>query len=93
MAISSFERPARVWQSVYMPKVLDEVTKDALDLPLDQRLTLAGLLLESTDTGEGETDSAWESEIGDRLQAVQEGRVVGLAYEDVMQEAKRRLVL
>jgi putative addiction module component (TIGR02574 family) len=76
-----------------MPKVLDEVTKDALDLPLDQRLTLAGLLLESTDTGEGETDSAWESEIGDRLQAVQEGRVVGLAYEDVMQEAKRRLVL
>ncbi len=76
-----------------MPKVLDEVTKDALDLPLDQRLTLAGLLLESTDDGENETDAEWESEIGDRLQAVQEGRVMGLAYEDVMQEAKRRLVL
>jgi hypothetical protein len=76
-----------------MPKVLDEVTKDALDLPMDQRLTLAGLLLESTDAGEDQTDAEWESEIGDRLQAVQEGRVIGLAYGDVMQEAKRRLVL
>lgn len=75
-----------------MPKVLDEVTKDALDLPLDQRLTLAGLLLESTDSGDDETEAAWETEIGDRLQAVQEGRVAGLAYEEVMEKAKRRLI-
>jgi hypothetical protein len=32
-----------------MPKVLDEVTKDALDLPMDQRLTL---LQEPGETGQ-----------------------------------------
>lgn len=80
------------WHGLYMPKVLDEVTKDALDLPLDQRLTLAGLLLESTDSGDDETEAAWEAEIGERLQAVQEGRVTGLAYEEVMEKAKRRLI-
>jgi putative addiction module component (TIGR02574 family) len=75
-----------------VPKALEEVTKDAMDLPPRQRLALAGVLLESTDAAaDAEIAAAWDSEIRDRIQAIDEGRVVGIAYEDVMREAETRL--
>ena len=75
-----------------MPKALNEVTKDALELPTRQRLALAEFLLESADdAADPEAEAAWDSEIRDRIRAVDEGRVVGVAYEDVMREAERRL--
>ena len=63
-----------------------------MDLPPRQKLALAGLLLESADAAaDHEADAAWDSEIRDRIRAVDEGRVTGVAYEDVMREAERRL--
>lgn len=38
-----------------------------------------------------DAEAAWDSEIRDRIRAVDEGRVTGIAYEDVMREAERRL--
>lgn len=75
-----------------MPKALEEVTKEAMDLPPRQRLALAGLLLESADaTADPEAEAAWDSEIRDRISAIDEGRVTGVAYEDVMRAAEKRL--
>ena len=75
-----------------MPKALEEVTKDAMDLPPRQRLALAGFLLESADAAaDPEAEAAWDSEIRDRIRAIDEGRVTGVAYEVVMRAAERRL--
>jgi putative addiction module component (TIGR02574 family) len=75
-----------------MSKALEEITKEAMDLPPRQRLALAGLLLESADVAaDPEAEAAWDSEIGDRIKAVDEGRVTGIAYEDVMRAAEKHL--
>lgn len=75
-----------------MSKAIEELARAAMDLPLPQRLSLAGLLLESAEPGgSSEAGAAWESEIRDRIQAIDEGREVGIAYEDVMREAEKRL--
>ena len=75
-----------------MPKALDEIAKEAMDLPPRQRLALAEFLLESADAAaDPEAEAAWESEIRDRIRAIDEGRVAGVAYEEVMREAEKRL--
>jgi len=75
-----------------MPKAFEEVTKEAMDLPPSQRLALAELLLVSADAAvDPEAEAAWDSEIRDRVRAMDEGRVTGVAYKDVMLAAERRL--
>lgn len=75
-----------------MPKAPEEVTEDAMDLLLHQRLALAGFLLENVNkASDPEAEAAWNSEIRDRIREVDESRVTGIAYADVMQEAERRL--
>ena len=89
---SAVDRPPNLCDPFPMPKALEEVTKEALDLPPRQRLALAEFLLQSTDAaGDSETDAAWDSEIRDRIRAIDEGRVTGVAYEDVMRAAQQRL--
>jgi hypothetical protein len=75
-----------------MPKALEEITKEAMDLPSRDRLALASLLLESAGAaGDPEAEAAWDSEIRDRIREIDEGRVAGIGYADVMREAERRL--
>ena len=75
-----------------MPRALEEIAKEAMDLPPRQRLALAEFLLESADAAaDPETEAAWDSEIRDRVRALKEARVSGIAYEDVMRAAERRL--
>jgi len=63
-----------------------------MNLPAPQRLALAGFLLESAESGDDpEAEAAWDSEIRDRIRAIDEGRVAGIAYADVMREAENRL--
>lgn len=76
-----------------MPTALEQVTKEAMDLPPRQRLALAEFLLESTDSAaDPEAEAAWDAEIRVRIRAIDEGRVAGVAYEDVMRAAESRLV-
>lgn len=75
-----------------MPKALDEVTKDAMELLPKQRVALAGFLLESAEGAvDTEAEAAWDAEIRERIRAIDEGRVIGVPYEDVMGAAARRL--
>ena len=76
-----------------MPIALEQVTKDAMDLPPRQKLALAEFLLESADAAaDPDAETAWDSEIRDRIRAIDEGRELGVPYEDVMRAAEARLV-
>ena len=75
-----------------MPKALEEIAKEAMDLSPRQKLALAEFLLESADApADPEAEAGWDSEIRDRIRAIDEGRVAGIAYEDVMRAAEKRL--
>ena len=75
-----------------MPATLEQVTKEAMDLSARQKVALAGFLLESADAAaDPEAEAAWDSEIRDRIRAIDDGRVVGVPYEDVMRSAEARL--
>jgi hypothetical protein len=75
-----------------MPKELTEITRDAIELPRQQRLALAGLLLELEDGGaDAQADEAWEQEIQARIKAVDDGTAVGIPYEAAMRQAQARL--
>lgn len=64
-----------------------------MDLPTRQRLALAELLLESAEVAsDPEAETAWDAEIRDRIQAIDDGCVVGVSYEDVMRSAEDRLI-
>ena len=53
---------------------------------------MAELLLGSGDAvAEPEAETSWDAEIRDRVKAVDEGRVTGVAYQDVRQAAQKRL--
>ena len=72
---------------------LEQVTKEAMDLPPRQKLALAEFLLESAEAAaDPEAETAWDAEIRDRIRAIDEGRVAGVSYEDVMRSAEGRLV-
>ena len=79
--------------SFLVPATLEQVTKEAMDLPPRQKLALAEFLLESAEAAaDPEAEAAWDSEIRDRIRAIDEGRVAGVSYEDVMRSAEERLV-
>jgi predicted GTPase len=75
-----------------MSKDLQEITKDAMSLPPQERLALAGLLLEFDEHGdEAEARKEWEREILAHIRAVEDGSAVGVSYEEVMRSAQTRL--
>ena len=63
-----------------------------MNLPLQQRFALAALLLETADAaGDPGAATAWDGEIRDRIQAIDNGTARGIPHEEVMREAERRL--
>jgi hypothetical protein len=76
-----------------MTKVLSEVTRDALDLPLAERRTLARILLDTSDSDRDfspEVDAAWEEEIARRLRAIEEGTAQSRPAKEVFSDLDRR---
>jgi putative addiction module component (TIGR02574 family) len=71
-------------------KALSEVTKDALGLPPQQRVTLARILLDSSEPASSEIESAWEDEICRRIQAIQSGTAKSRSMDDVFTDLDRR---
>jgi len=75
-----------------MPRTLEELTRDALELAPRQRLALVQFLLEADrPSPDPDVDLAWEQEIEARIKALDEGRATLLSYEQVTQELNRRL--
>lgn len=83
------ESASKLW-GMSMP--LEDVAREAIGLPRHQRLSLARLLIELDDAGsDDDVEEIWEAEIEARLQAVKEGRVQGIPYEEVLARINRRL--
>lgn len=76
-----------------MPAALDQIAKEAMDLTPHQKLALAGLLLVSAEAEEThpEADAAWETEIRERIRAIDDGKVAGVGYDEVMRAAETQL--
>ena len=75
-----------------MSMALEEVTREAVQLPRHQRLALARILMELDDPGtDADVEAAWDAEIQARVRAVEEGRVEGIPYEQVLARIYQRL--
>jgi len=73
-----------------MGKALEEITREVIELPSHQRLALARFLIELEDTSEDpNVQAAWEAEIQARVRAVNEGRVAGIPYDQVLARIDR----
>ena len=74
-----------------MPKALQDITHDVLELPRSQRLALAQFLLNLDESGtEVEAEAAWDAEIRARLKAYDEGRVEAIPFDQVRQSMTLR---
>jgi len=74
-----------------MPKALQELAHDVLDLPRSQQFALAQFLLSlEDDANPAETDAAWDTEIRARLKAFDEGRVKAIPFEQIRQTMQMR---
>ena len=74
-------------------KALAEVAKDALELPSIQRLTLARILLDVSETIEDadpSVEEAWDQEITRRIDKVQGGSAEYRGGGEVFAELDRR---
>ncbi len=73
-----------------MSTLLDELSREALALTLDERAQLAQQLLESI---ERESDpgvlAAWEAEIADRIARYERGEATLIPAEEVFAAARR----
>jgi putative addiction module component (TIGR02574 family) len=70
---------------------IEEITKEIVELPRHQRLALLRLLLDLDRPGTSdEIESAWDDEIRARVKAVDEGRAVGMPYEQIKKEMANR---
>jgi hypothetical protein len=74
-----------------MRNVLEEITRRAVHLSRQQRLALARFLIEMDDPGDEGTAAAWDLEIRERVRAVEDGRAVGIPYDEVLARIDRRL--
>ena len=69
-----------------MPKTLSEVTRDAAELPAAERLKLARILLDLSETSTEAADelqAAWDDEIARRLRELRAGAVKGVPLAKV----------
>jgi putative addiction module component (TIGR02574 family) len=75
-----------------MPTPLEQVTKGARALPARERLALVAYLLQTAEgAADSEAETRWDSELQDRIRAIDEGRQIGVSYDDVMREADNQL--
>lgn len=70
---------------------MEDVVRDATQLPRQQRLALARFLLElDISTSPEGAEAQWEAEIRDRVQTVESGQARALPYADVLARIDRR---
>ena len=73
-----------------MSALLDELSKKAKELVLEERAQLAQELLESVDQeADPEVQAAWEGEIASRMAKYERGEAKLIDAKDVFEAAKR----
>lgn len=75
-----------------MTETVDSLARGAVELPPDQRLTLAQVILASLEPdGSPIIDAVWEAEIRERIRRYDIGEVKGIPASQVFSELDRRL--
>jgi putative addiction module component (TIGR02574 family) len=78
-----------------MPSRAQELLREALALPLDERADVAAELLASLDDAEAEdpaeVEAAWAAEIERRARRVMARETTGIPWEDVRRRAEAEL--
>lgn len=70
---------------------IEEITREIVELPRHQRLALIRLMLDLDQPGTSdEIERAWDEETCARVKAVDEGRAVGVPYEEIKKEMAGR---
>ena len=73
-------------------KALSDVTRDTLELPSDQRFTLARILLDVSEVGDAPdptVEGAWDQEIGKRIDSIRDGSAKYKSSTEVFAELDR----
>jgi putative addiction module component (TIGR02574 family) len=76
-----------------MSRSLAELAREAVELPQQQRLTLARILLDTSDASSEplpEVEAAWEDEIAQRIRAIDAGQVQGKPWDAVLADINKR---
>lgn len=76
--------------TIPMQRPIDLLTQDALQLPPDQRVTLAHRLLSSIEPKEN-VEALWDSEIRRRIKAYDEGKTKAIPASEVFENIAKRL--
>jgi putative addiction module component (TIGR02574 family) len=71
--------------------VLDQIVEEARHWPPEKVGELVGRLTEDLHASDPETEAAWQTEIGRRLEAIESGRVQGIPAEEVFARTRRAL--
>jgi hypothetical protein len=74
-------------------KAISEFAKEAMELPLVQRLTLARMLIELSDEDRDyspDVEAAWDLEINRRMEAVKAGTAQSRSFDQVFADLDRR---
>ena len=75
-----------------MPRDLQDLLREASNLPPADRATLAGVLIESLDPApDAEVEAAWAEEIRRRVAELDSGSVKTVSWEDVRRDLFDRL--
>lgn len=81
-----------VWCKPFsMAELQTRLLKEALELTEDERLKLAGLLLDSLGAEEEGVEAAWVYEIKTRLTALDEGRTETIPWEEAKEQLLNKL--
>jgi len=75
-----------------MARETQDVFREALQLPLNERAKLAGDLLESLDSMEADVEAAWAAEIQRRLNALRDGDVGSTDWRSVLDEVEKEVL-
>jgi putative addiction module component (TIGR02574 family) len=70
----------------------NELLKQVLELPLDERAKMAAELLESLSDAEEGVEEAWANEIRSRVAAVRAGELEGTDWRVVLDEVEREVL-
>ena len=75
-----------------MIHTIDDLAQGAIELPPDQRLSLAQRILASVEpAGDAALDAAWTVEIRERIRKYDAGETIGVPASEVFAEIDRRL--
>ncbi|MCK4765972.1 MAG: addiction module protein [Candidatus Aminicenantes bacterium] len=74
-----------------METTLQQLTSDALALPVQDRAKLAHTLISSIDEkSETDVSSAWDAELKKRVREIREGKVRGVPAEEVFVRLEKK---